>query len=631
MLGRPAAWLGLLLVLSGAIGFWHADWRLDSGRRWDERFSLRNARLLLAGAGRPQNAYYPSLSFLPETATFWVVNGVARNVGAEPPVRIHGDHATPATYLIARLWSVCFILAALALTFRIGELCCDAWTGLMAAGLLAFSPQVIDKSAILKPDALLLAATLAAVWLALRALAAPSLARFILAGAAVGVAMSAKYNGGPVAFGLVVVAILLARRKRPVWGWLAIAGVVAAGVFILLNPWLVTHPELYRNALDFQVAHYERMGEIRSGGSHLAQLLFLPSWVTSPMAIGLLPGLLAFAGLVGWAVVGWRDCLRGHSGARAVIGGFLLAYTVLYVASSTNTVGRNWLPLLPYLALAGAWAVRGSWGSWSRRWPTLGRAWLWSPLLALAAILWFLHGAAYVYRLQVPTTAEAATSWILSQYSRPGGRLLVADVTPWWDAIADQGKGIGVIESSAPLQLPSSLLAGADALLLRASTFDGRQRAGYQAIVRDMPRADANRIAPALFERRGPQVVAIVARWKRLNVVSSEMARTGHPHQWAWVPSAKLVGVPVSFAVDVRSAGRIDDLQMARIWLGSRQLARAIGRAGERRLMIVTARAKLKGGESLLLELPPGHPMAQQVKVKAYRWRASRLAGAERK
>lgn len=630
-LRRPGAWLGLVLVLSGALGVWHADWRLNSGRRWDERFSLRNADSMLSGVGKPQNAYYPSLSFLPATAAFWVVNGISRAAGAEPPIRIHGDHATPTTYLVARLLSVCFILAALALAFRIGVLCCDGWIGLMAAALLAFSPQVIDKSAILKPDALLLASTLAAVWLALRVLAKPSTARFLLAGAAIGIAMSAKYNGGPVAFSLVVVAALIWKRERRAGRWLLLAAAGAVVAFVVLNPWLISDPSLYRHALDFQVTHYERMGEVRSGGSHLAQLAFFPAWVASPMALGLLPALLGFAGLVAWTVSGWRERLRGASRRTAVLGGFLLGYTVLYVASSTNLVGRNWLPLLPYIAIASAWTALRLWKLGVGHWPVLGRAWLWLPLVTAAGLLWFLHGAGYVYRLQVPTTAEVATSWILSQSAPTGGRMLLTEVSPWWGAIADQGKGLGVIEHDPLLGLPAPMFASSDAILVRASELEGPAASRYRAALARLPGADENRVAPALFERRGPALVVVVARWQRVSAASVAMVAGSTPREWSGSLPHELAGTKVSFTLDVRSTERIADLDRIRVRLGTIALPRAIGRRGDQRITVVTARATAQARARLELRLPPGEPGASRIAVEAYGWREkSRGVEAER-
>lgn len=621
VLSRPVFWLGLLLLVSGALGVWHADWRLDSGRRWDERFSLRNANALLSGRATPENAYYPSLSFLPATAAFWAVNGVARAAGYETPIRIHANHATPTTYLVARLLSVCFILAALLLTFRVGVLCCDAWTGLMAAVLLAFSPQVIDKSAVLKPDALLLATTLAAVWLALRALAVPSLRRFLIAGVAIGIAMSAKYNGGPVAFSLVVVAALVGGRERRAWKWLAMAAVVAAAVFLLLNPWVLTDPRIYRRAFDFQVAHYARMGELRSGGSHLAQLLFLPQWVASSMALSLVPALLGFAGVVLWIVLGWRTRLRGTSRRFAVIFGFLLAYTVLYVVSSTNPVGRNWLPLLPYIALAAAWVARGAWKIGADRWPLLGRAWLWLPIAMTAGALWFVQGAGYVYRLHVPTTAEAATSWVLAQVAPPEGRMMVTEVAPGWDVLADQGKGMGVIEHDPLSALPAAVVARSDAVLVRASSLEGPRASIDQGAIGAMPGARRSRFAAAAFERRGPAIIAVAAGWRRIGVTSAQMAPGPSTREWGWNLPPALAGGTISLAIGVRSEQRINDLNAIRVRIGGGALRCAVGRRGDQRLAIVTSRVRVGADERLTLRLPAGEPGARRVVVQVYRWR----------
>lgn len=616
----------MLLLASAALGLWHADWRLDSGRRWDERFSLRNAHFLLAGWGRPQNAYYPSLSFLPATGVFWVVNGIARAAGSEPPVRIHGDHASPAAYLVARLLSVCFMLMALLLTYRVGVLCCDQWTGLLATALLAFSPEVIDKGSIFKPDILLLATTLAAVWFALKALEVPSKKWFLIAGAAIGVAMSAKYNGGPVAFSLVVVAALALRVERRAWRWLLAAAVAAAAAFVLLNPWLVTHPEIYRDALDFQLAHYQRMGEIRSGGSHLAQLAFLPSWITSPMALGLFPGVFSLVGLLGWAALLWRDRSRGKSRKIAVLGGFLVGYTVLYVASSTNPVGRNWLPLLPYFALAGAWLARELWRRAARRCPLTGRSYLVVPVLLVAAFLWFLHGAGYVYRLHVPTTAEVATSWILDHLPRPEGRILVTEIPPSWQAIQDRGADLGVLEPESLIDLPSSVLTHADALLLPARDLRRAGARSYRGVLSKMPDREEKRIVPAFFKLRGPPLVAVVAPWRRVDVVAGEMLPGASAHSWRWIIPPGFGGAPVSFVIDLRSRNRVESLGSIRVLLGPRVISRAIGRHHESELSIVTERASTAPGELLELVAPTVGKKGTRIKLRAYRWRSPRAS-----
>lgn len=234
--------------------------------------------------------------------------------------------------------------------YLIGRRLFDPQIGLVSAFLLAATYLHLRLSGILKPETLLLLTTLLAIWLALRAAEQPSLARYLVAGGGVGLALSAKYNAGPVAFCLIALTILLARQGR--WralGWLVAAGGTAVAVFLLLNPWAVTTPELLVEAFHVHSAQYRVKGEMRTGGESWRQIPFLLQLVTNRFGHGPVVGVVGLAAL---PLLGWRARRAGLQtplGRRLVIVlSFVLGYGILYtVASGGNLKATNWLPLLP--------------------------------------------------------------------------------------------------------------------------------------------------------------------------------------------------------------------------------------------------------------------------------------------
>ena len=244
---RRLVWLLLaaLVIYSVALRAWDASQGLNSGKSFDERFSLANVASVLAGRGlAPKQAYYPSLSYLPQAAVVWCAEGLHRATGlAVFATRGRGQRWSPTAYLLCRLTNVAFGGASLVLVFVVGRRLFGDAEGLAAAAVLAAFRRHVISSAHFKPDILVLLLTLLTFYWALLAVERPRRPAFLRAGFGVGLATAAKYTGAGAAL-CVTAAAFVRWRDRRQWLWLFLAGCVAIVTFVLLNPWLA---DLYRH------------------------------------------------------------------------------------------------------------------------------------------------------------------------------------------------------------------------------------------------------------------------------------------------------------------------------------------------------------------------------------------------
>lgn len=619
--GRAVWALGLLLLCTGALASWHSNWGLSPGRYYDERFSFRNVQHALSGADRPANAYYPSLSYIPAVATFRAVNAVAGWVGQDPPIGFGRGIANRHAYLAARLLSVAYGLAALVLTFLIGRLCFDSLVGLLGAVFVASLPMFVALSSMFKPETLLLATTLLAVWLALRAERSPTLLAFCWSGAAVGLALAAKYNGGPVAFSVVVAAALAFRRRRSALAWLVVAGAVAALVFLALNPWVLTDPELYAQAFEVHSQQYEKMGRFRAGGSHLSQLLFLPKVILGPYGMGFLLGSVGLAGLAGWGVAVWRRRLDSATVRRlAILGGFLVGYTVLYVAASANLVEHNWFVLMPYVCLAAAWLVATVWRLAGRRFSWLDRRWWWAAVMVAISLLSWSRGAVFAYELRVPTTLELATHWSNRKLRDLSGRTMLTEIRPSSRALRRGQAALAAIEVDRLSELPEERLDLADALLFPSCRLRETPNSRYLSRLRRGPGVHYRQFAPRVFAVRGRKVIAVVQRWRGVERTGGAMTAAGPEGLWwTWQSPTELPRRPVS--VDIYLKGtRYRDGQRPQILVNGNALATTITRLSRQAVWLRGARARVQPGGTVQLRLPASWRRPQEALVAVFSW-----------
>jgi hypothetical protein len=193
--------LALLLAWSLALRVWLATPRLDGSRFWDESYGVYNVYGLLArGQLRPLNGYHPGLSYLPQAALLGASEGLHRLTGRPAFAVIAGEkELTPTGYLLCRLVQALAGTLSLYLTFSIGRRLASPGVGLAAALFLALVPWHLRQSVIFKPDIELVACSLLALRASLAAADRPDGRTSLAAGAAVGLALAAKFNAAPAA------------------------------------------------------------------------------------------------------------------------------------------------------------------------------------------------------------------------------------------------------------------------------------------------------------------------------------------------------------------------------------------------------------------------------------------------
>ncbi len=481
-----ALWAFLLTALAARL------WGVGAGLPYlyhpDEPTNLVVIDRLAAGATlNPQFFNYPSLFFYLQAAAQVLLRlggtlaGVwDRGVALGPQVQAMGDGflAHPSVLVLGRTLTVAASVAtcglAALLTRRLSG---SRGAALLTAALLALSPLAIENAPLVTPDTYAALFTLGALAAALGVLRAPGRRSYLLAGAAVGLAASVKYNAALVAVAVVVAHLFngfppaseggLAARLRVWLGPLVLAGAAGALIFALCTPYALLTPRAFVHDLLAESSHYAS-GHPGHEGAALAALLG---------ALGSSEGLalaLAGAALLGTSLR--REAL--------VLSIFTCAY-LLFLGAFTVHFSRNLLPLLPALAvLAGLGAAALAQRARERLPRRLAAVCVAAVLLALAAPrVWWMAGWAGAQRFD---ERAAARAW-LAAHVRPGSALLVEGYAPWTLPGAFALTTVPFVGESAGIDLTAI-----DAVLL-TSRGSGRFLAAPERYPREAARLEALR------------------------------------------------------------------------------------------------------------------------------------------
>jgi hypothetical protein len=257
------------------------------------------------------------------------------------------EHVGPADfYFSARLATAALGAATVAIVHQAG-LRWGARTALVAAALLALAPLHVRESHFALTDTPLVFAVALSLLLSLRAWERPTLGRFMLAGAAAGLATGIKYNGLMTILLPLAAAFTLERGRRPsqITAVCVVIGSCVGG-FLLTTPFALLDLPSFLNGFAAVFSVYVRRPDAAEA-SWLVYAKHLRLAFGSPASVLCLVGLVIAA-----------DKMRTGPGRPKWAQLLLFPAAFFYVINGWGYIfARYALPLVPFLALWGGIAV----------------------------------------------------------------------------------------------------------------------------------------------------------------------------------------------------------------------------------------------------------------------------------
>lgn len=271
------------MVLGGVLRALWADAFLPGDYHWDELTNVGVGVEMADDLSVDPGFYnYPALVFLAQSAVLIPATAFGDYDADEHPVV---EMQTPASarveepgLLRAMRWATGVIpgIVSVAAAGAIGWIATRrAWVATLAAVVTAISAIDLRFGIFVTPDALTgMAATLAALGAACVTLR-PSRRLYLLTGAAIGLAVAAKYNAAAVGTGLVAAHLIVHRRPWADRRLLIEAAAVAGVVFCITNLGAVLNPVEFVRGVGSEANHYST-GHFGNQG---ASPLFNAGWL----------------------------------------------------------------------------------------------------------------------------------------------------------------------------------------------------------------------------------------------------------------------------------------------------------------------------------------------------------------
>ncbi len=435
---HPAVWIALALAVGFALRAPQVGAHLPYLYDHDEA-PILNRLLGMVQEGRynPEYFRYPSLTFylrMPAVAAGFLHAAQAGEIGSIGEVvtanhSVRGEVARtvshPRIVIWARSVSTIFSVLLILLTYLIARRVAPPWAAGVAALLVAITPPLIEDSEKVGVDTLMAAMCLLTVWLSLRVMEQPTVARAALAGLAAGLAVSSKYNAAPVVL-VPVLAVFLSGR----WSAGALAAALGLPVvgFVAGTPYAVTNLPGFLDALAYQVNYYA----IRGFGTATVE----PGW---PHAERFLEWMFRQASGVAVTVGGLAGALllplsRRRTGSLILI---LPAVFGLYMLNQRIAFFRNMFLLLPFFAIATSWLIERVAHHLSRQpWlPRRAGAWLGPGLVVLLAAQPALGAFDLWHSTRIrPESRRLVSTWLAENTAPEVETAIAADLQlPWPD------------------------------------------------------------------------------------------------------------------------------------------------------------------------------------------------------
>ena len=436
---HPAVWIALALAVGFALRAPQVGAHLPYLYDHDEAPVLnRLLGMVQEGRYNPERFRYPSLTFylrMPAVAAGFLhaaqageIRSINEVVTANHSVRgeVARTVSHPRIVMWARSVSTIFSVLLILLTYLIARrVASEPWVAGVAALLVAITPPLIEDSEKVGVDTLMAAMCLLTVWLSLRAMEQPTVARAALAGLAAGLAVSSKYNAMPVVV-VPVLGVLLSGRWSPV-ALAAALGLPAVG-FVAGTPYALISPPAFLDDMAYQLERYGLRGfgeaTVEPGWPHAERFL---QWMFG-QGSGV---VVTIAGLAGALLL-----LLSRRRAPYLVLFFPVLFGLLMV-NQRIAFFRNMFALLPFFAIAAAWLIERAAHHLSRQpWlPERTGAWLGPTLVVLLAAQPAV-GAFDVWQITRtrPESRRLVSTWLAENTAPDVETAVAADLQlPWPD------------------------------------------------------------------------------------------------------------------------------------------------------------------------------------------------------
>lgn len=352
------------------------------------------------------------------TAPMYLVRGVLALVTlGRPPLNPDSAQDRPLIFRSSRLLSVFLSCLSLALIFALGWRYWNPAVACLALFLAAVAPIAVQQAHFYTTDGPFTLLSLAVFYLALPLAGRETRWRYLVVGLLIGICGAVRFNG--LLLGGVVLALhlhpgsrlegetpLVWVRRRLLHPCLWLAALAAAGALLVLEPYLISSPELLTQVSttdDFAYSMQIARGELLSPWSlaDLHTLPYLHYWIHLwPLGVGW-PLTVVFLLAIGHTL--WRRPLPGLLALGWALAGFAL------IGGLHTKHLRYLLPLFPFFCLLGAdllvWL-------WQHR-PSRRRAGI--ALAVLVAGYTAFYGLAFARIYTVEDSRIQAARWLDAQ------------------------------------------------------------------------------------------------------------------------------------------------------------------------------------------------------------------------
>ena len=284
-------------------------------------------------------------------------------------------------YLLGRLLTILYGVLTLPLIYLVGRKVFSEPVGLVGAWLFACYPLAVTHAQMVRTDSAATFFGSLALWLCLRVYSKPSIVNQILAGSAIGLAISSRYFMVMLVPVLLAVDVLVLARGDRHYNWTRrtlltamLLGLVASVVaFLLSTPFFVLDLPTALQSLRHEArdTHPGADGLSRPGNFLYYLGTAIPGALTWPQA------LLALFGVVA--------AVKKRNAPQLLLLGFALVFLAAISASALHW--QRWIiPILPVLSLFAAGSLDLLAGGLSRRFTPQRAAGVYSVILISGAL-----------------------------------------------------------------------------------------------------------------------------------------------------------------------------------------------------------------------------------------------------